>query len=277
TAQNPSHTYPATPGQHTVALTATNATGSTTDTQTNHITITPPAAPTASFTASPTSGVGPLDVTFTDTSTGTPTSWFWDFGDGATSTAQNPSHTYPATPGQHTVALTATNATGSTTDTQTNHITITPPGPTAQTFTPTDDGYVKTGSTKNYASRAELRVLTGYDYQSFLKFDLSSLAAPPTQATLRLWVTDASTDGGSIVGADNNWSEATLDWNTQPATSGTPIAVGAAPTLGAWIEIDVTALITTNSIVSLGMLPTTTDSAYFSSRTGTNAPQLVVN
>ena len=76
----------------------------------------PPAtAPTASFTATPTSGTAPLAVAFTDTSTGGPTSWAWAFGDGATSTVQNPSHTYAA--GTFTASLTATNATGSSTST----------------------------------------------------------------------------------------------------------------------------------------------------------------
>ena len=44
-------------------------------------------APTASFTASTTSGTAPLNVQFTDTSTGAPTSWAWTFGDGATSSS----------------------------------------------------------------------------------------------------------------------------------------------------------------------------------------------
>ena len=48
----------------------------------------------ANFTGSPTSGTAPLTVTFTDCSTNTPISWNWNFGDGSTSTLQNPSHTY---------------------------------------------------------------------------------------------------------------------------------------------------------------------------------------
>ena len=51
---------------------------------------------------------------FTDTSTGNPTSWAWNFGDANTSTAQNPTHTY-SFPGSYLVTLTATNANGSTT------------------------------------------------------------------------------------------------------------------------------------------------------------------
>ena len=82
--------------------------------------------PDASFTANPTTGDAPLNVTFTDTSTGGPTSWAWNFGDGATSTAQNPTHTYTAA-GTYNVTLVATNAGGS--DTATGTITVTRPPP----------------------------------------------------------------------------------------------------------------------------------------------------
>jgi PKD repeat protein len=90
---------------------------------------TAPAAPTASFTATPTSGQAPLPVQFTDTSTGSPTTWAWDFGDGASSTAQNPQHTYAAA-GTYTASLTASNAGGSSTP-ATMSITVTAPPPAA--------------------------------------------------------------------------------------------------------------------------------------------------
>src|SRR5262249_39676640 len=84
------------------------------------------AAPTASFTTDKTSGTAPLAVQFTDTSTGNPTSWAWDFQtDGITdSTQQNPSFTY-ATAGTYTVKLTASNTGGSNSSTKTNLITVT--------------------------------------------------------------------------------------------------------------------------------------------------------
>jgi PKD repeat protein len=74
----------------------------------------PPSAPVASFTASPTSGPAPLSVQFTDSSTGTPTSWSWAFGDGSTATEQNPLHRYLAA-GTYTVTLTVANGAGSNT------------------------------------------------------------------------------------------------------------------------------------------------------------------
>ena len=53
-------------------------------------------APTAAFSGTPTSGQAPMNVQFTDSSTGSPTSWSWSFGDGGSSTTQSPSHTYTA-------------------------------------------------------------------------------------------------------------------------------------------------------------------------------------
>ena len=83
----------------------------------------PPPGPVANFTGTPTSGIAPLTVAFHDSSTGGPTSWSWTFGDGGTSTAQNPSHTYGAT-GTYTVALTVANTAGSNTLTRTGYISV---------------------------------------------------------------------------------------------------------------------------------------------------------
>jgi len=74
-------------------------------------------APEANFTANPSNGAAPLAVSFVDTSSGAPTSWAWDFGDGNTSTSENPSHAY-ATPGSYTAQLIASNVGGSSTNTQ---------------------------------------------------------------------------------------------------------------------------------------------------------------
>jgi PKD repeat protein len=83
-------------------------------------------APTAAFSGTPTSGTYPLVVSFADASTDAPTSWSWTFGDGGTSTAQNPSHTYTAA-GTYSVTLTASNAFGADAFTRTNYITVTAP------------------------------------------------------------------------------------------------------------------------------------------------------
>ena len=81
----------------------------------------------AAFSGTPTSGAAPLAVNFTDASTGSPTSWSWTFGDGGTSTEQNPTYIYN-TGGTYTVTLIATNACGSNTHTKTNYVAVSGPG-----------------------------------------------------------------------------------------------------------------------------------------------------
>lgn len=85
-------------------------------------------APVTDFTANKTTSCDGT-IQFTDKSSSSPTSWAWDFGDGGTSTVQNPSHTY-ATAGTFTVKLKATNAFGNDEELKTSYITIslmTPP------------------------------------------------------------------------------------------------------------------------------------------------------
>ncbi|MGN6744156.1 MAG: PKD domain-containing protein, partial [Amnibacterium sp.] len=117
TDQNPSHTFAAA-GSYAVTLTAGNAAGTATASST--VVVGDPAgtAPTASFASAPSAGTAPLTVAFADTSTGAPTSWTWDFGDGTGSSEESPSHTYAAG-GTFTVTLTAANATGATSATGT--------------------------------------------------------------------------------------------------------------------------------------------------------------
>ena len=85
------------------------------------------AGPVADFSASPAVGEVPLSVGFTDLSTGAPTAWAWDFGDGATSTLQNPSHVF-VTAGTFSVSLTATNASGASTSAKPGFVTVAAPG-----------------------------------------------------------------------------------------------------------------------------------------------------
>jgi PKD repeat protein len=66
-------------------------------------------------------GTVPLTVNFTDTSTGDNLSWLWNFGDGGSSTQQNPTYTFPSV-GNYTVLLTATNNYGS--DTKSGIVTV---------------------------------------------------------------------------------------------------------------------------------------------------------
>ena len=118
--QNPTHVYSST-GIYTVSLTISGPYGTDTLTRTNYITVYAPVQ--AGFTASPTSGVAPLTVVFTNTSTGDYTDSLWDFGDSVTSTLESPTHTYTAA-GVYTVTLTASGPGGTDALTHTNYITV---------------------------------------------------------------------------------------------------------------------------------------------------------
>ena len=86
-------------------------------------TLTVVRAPAAKFSASVTSGLGPLTVKFSDQSTGKISSWAWDFGDGTTSAKQNPTHTYDSK-GSYTAELTVVGPCDS--DRATTQITVVP-------------------------------------------------------------------------------------------------------------------------------------------------------
>ena len=78
----------------------------------------------AEFSANKTTGCGSLgNVTFTDLSTGNPTNWTWDFGNGNTSALQSPTANYP-TDGNFTVTLTVGDGTNSQTTTKTAYIQV---------------------------------------------------------------------------------------------------------------------------------------------------------
>ena len=121
TLQNPRHTYRV-PGTYAVTLTASNQYSSDTVTKTQFVTVSPKAI-RADFSADPRSGDAPLTVRFTDLSTGNPTMWAWDFGDGATDMVASPTHMYTK-PGTYSVTLTASNQYTSDTVSKTQWITV---------------------------------------------------------------------------------------------------------------------------------------------------------
>ena len=88
---SPSHTYTRA-GTYTVTLTVTGPLGTYTCTKPGLITVY--TKPKANFSAAPRSGDAPLQVNFTNESTGVVTSWLWNFGDGTTSSEMSPTHTY---------------------------------------------------------------------------------------------------------------------------------------------------------------------------------------
>jgi hypothetical protein len=153
------------------------------------------------------------------------------------------------------------------------------PGPGGTfTFPAVADAMVKsTSPTKNYGAETTLRVKTDDTaWRSFVRFDVSGLAGSVTRATLRLWVTDGSREGGRVFPVASAWSETGLTWQSAPALAGTPLAVAGAVADDTWVELDVTAAVAGNGAHAFGLLSQLSSSTYFSSREGVHAPELVV-
>ena len=123
---NVSHAY-VSAGSYTVSLTAVGPLGTNSATNTAYIVVANPA-PVAGFSGSPTNLFVTQSVTFTDASTGSITNWAWNFGDGnsVTNTSNaSVNHTY-ASAGTYTVSLIVTGVGGSSTDTRTSYIVVSP-------------------------------------------------------------------------------------------------------------------------------------------------------
>ena len=126
TLTNPIYTY-RTSGSYTVKLTATGPGGQDAETKTGLISVASAPViqpPVVDFSANPTSGTAPLTVQFTNRTTGQVTSYFWEFGDGATSATVSPVYVY-RTAGAYTVKLAASGPGGQDTETKLGLITVT--------------------------------------------------------------------------------------------------------------------------------------------------------
>ncbi len=132
TEPDPIHVYNR-DGRYTVTLRVYESDGdSDTETKANYVTVSN-TEPRADFSATPTSGAEPLQVSFTDTSTSYDgiIGWAWNFGDGQSSEEENPTHVY-STDGMYTVTLIVLEGDGSEdVETKMGYIMVTDTAPKA--------------------------------------------------------------------------------------------------------------------------------------------------
>ena len=188
-----------------------------------------------------------------------------------------------ATPG--TGKIVVTHALGNATSAA--DFTITTATPLTFSFAPQHDAYVNSGSpTSTSGTSNTLRAKVGV-YNSYLKFEVTGLSGTLQSAKLRLHVSDASPDGGSVYVTSNNykssttpWVEKGLNWNNAPDLDGA--ALSSAPQsgviLGQWVEFDVTAAIVGNGVYSFGLKSNNSDKVYYRSKEygAATTPQLVI-
>jgi hypothetical protein len=160
------------------------------------------------------------------------------------------------------------------------------PQTTVVTEQPAHDAYVRSSTpTTNYGGITALRVRksSSDELNAYLKFDVSGLSGFIQSATLRLYVTDASPDGGSLYLVSNNyqgtatpWLQSGLNWNNAPPISGTALSSAGAVSLNQWVEFDVTSAIAGDGTYSFALKNNSSNAAYYSAKEGSNKPELVI-
>ena len=113
--------------------------------------------------------------------------------------------------------------------------------------------------------------------ESNLRFTVSGISGTIQSALLRVHsTTDSTRDGPEIYATGSTWTETGITWNNHPArTSGAADNKGSI-SKNTWVEYNVTALVTGNGTYSFVLAGDSNDNVSFSSREGSNPPQLVI-
>ncbi len=189
-------------------------------------------APTANFSADNTTVLVGGTVNFTDLSSGNPTSWSWNFGDGGTSTQQNPSHVYSSV-GDYTVSLTVSNANGSDTETKNAYIHVVnqvtecdtlnyPLNGTPTLYQSSNGGYLL--GNNGYGDKAKAQYFTlpaGLSKFSkvFFWFGQVSDGGNSTQVSFKVWADNNGTIGNEIASTTIPISSIKSDFDNQQMTA----------------------------------------------------------
>jgi PKD repeat protein len=163
--------------------------------------------PVADFTGSPTTGTAPLAVTFNDSSTGTISNWFWDFGDSSTTnvTTNSVAHTYAA--GIYGVTLIVTGPAGVSTNIKAGYITA---------WTPFQAWQIQYfGSTTNLAAAGSVDA-DGDGQSNLAEF---TAGTDPTNSVSALRITSIAIQGTNVL---INWTMGAGKTNALQVTSGDP-------------------------------------------------------
>jgi acid phosphatase type 7 len=117
------------------------------------------------------------------------------------------------------------------------------------------------------------------DVESFLRFNVSGVSGTVQSARLRLWVTNATTNGPAVFATSGSFTESSVTWTTRPGRVGAAVDDKGAVPASNWVEFDVTPLVSGNGTHTLALGTTSTDGVDFSSREAANTsqrPQLVI-
>ncbi len=173
--------------------------------------------------------------------------------------------TTPATPATYTASFRAAGGGGT---------------PVSLTFVPDADARVQESSpTTNYGTATVLRMEGGTDpdIDSYVRFVVTGVAGSVRSAKLSLYVYDGAPDGPAVYPTGNTWTETGITWNNRPARTGAAADDKGAVAAGAWLDFNVTPLVTGNGTYSFVFASVSTDVvSTYSREGGAKAPKLVV-
>lgn len=131
----------------------------------------------------------------------------------------------------------------------------------------------------NYGNATYLQVdgAADPDVESFIRFTVTGLSGTVQNAKLRVYdSTNASNNGPAAYATGTSWTESALTWKSRPArTSGALDNKGSLST-NTWVEYEVTSQVKENGTFSFVLAADSNDAATFSSRQGSQPPQLVI-
>jgi hypothetical protein len=227
----------------------------------------------------PTSGPSGTQVTITGTSFAGTTAVAFNGAAAAGFTVDSDTQIKAFVPSSATTGkITVTNDAG--TATSATNFTVT--ASSNLTLTPVADAQVKdTSPGNNYGALANIRVREGTTaspgiYHSYLKFNVTGLSGSVTSARLRLFVETGTSNTVSVFSTTDAWTELGINWSNAPAP-GTLLTTAVPSTAGAYVDITLPANVFAAGNGSYNFVLTSngTQSGYFTSREGSNPPQLV--
>ena len=150
--------------------------------------------------------------------------------------------------------------------------------PGSPTFNSSADSYVnETSPATNYGSSTQCRIDGSPILRTYLRFDVQNLVGTITSAKLRIYANSGSSTGHEVrTVADNSWGEASINYGNAPAV-GAVVGSSGPFAAAAYIEVDVTAVVTGNGTYSFALTGPGTTAISYASRESGNKPVLLVN
>lgn len=156
-------------------------------------------------------------------------------------------------------------------------ITVTAPASTI-TLNPVADSYTRdTAPTTNFGTSTTMRVDGSSPVEkSYLRFTVTGISGTPTSVKLRVYANSAHSVGLQVSRlADNSWTETGITFSNAPAT-GAAINSSGAIASGTYVEVDVTAYVTTNGTYSFVLSGLSSTGLSLGTKEAANKPQLVI-